>query len=178
MYKSKYFFDDAMTFSIVPIGIIHTPYTSEKCGAPFQSVENADGDFFVEIYPEHRKRLDKLETFTYIYLLYWLDRVTKTPKQLVNPTWIKNTKVGLFASRSPNRINPIGLSVVNVKKIKGSGIEISGIDAFDNTPLIDIKPYIKDLDVKLDANSGWLETADADSRRHFQSYIKGIAHDY
>ena len=166
-----------MNLTVTPIGTIHTPYTPEKHNAPFQSVENDDGEFFVEVYPEHTQRLDKLETFTYIYLLYWLDRVNKTPKQLVNPPWIKN-KVGLFASRSPNRVNPIGLSVVKVKQIKENRIEISGIDAYDNTPLLDIKPYIKDLDAKLDANYGWLDISDADSRKHFQLHMKGIAHDH
>lgn len=144
-----------MKFTILPIGTIHTPYNEEHT-PPFQTIENDTGDFYVELFPEHINRVYKLDSFNYIYLIYWLDRVTKKPKQFVSPPKT-NKKVGLFASRSPNRINPLGLSVVKIIKITDNRIIISGIDAFDSTPLIDIKPYIKDLDVKPDANSGWVE---------------------
>lgn len=167
-----------MNYTITPIGFIHTPYTKEKGDAPFQSVETSQGEFYVEVLNEHTKRLDKLDSFTYIYLIYWLDRIQKVPEHLVSPPWTKNTKVGLFASRSPNRINPIGLSIVKVKKIINNRIEISGIDAFDNTPLLDIKPYIKDLDAKHDANYGWLESTDTNSKDHLLLHIKGVPHDH
>ncbi len=164
-----------MNITFTPIGTIHTPYTKKKNNTPFQSVEDDKEDFLVEVYPEHVKRLEKLDLFTYIYLIYYLDQTCKEPKHLVHPPWTKNTTVGLFASRSPNRINPIGLSVVKIKEIKGNKIRISGIDAFDGTPLLDIKPYIKDLDAKPDANYGWLE--DADFKDHLLRHIKGILHD-
>lgn len=146
-----------MNFNFKPIGVIHTAYTKEKNNAPFQSTEGDSKEFYVEIYTEHTKRLHLLDSFTYIYVIYYLHQVTKKPKELVEPPMAQNTKVGLFASRSPNRINPIGLSVVKLKKIQRNKLLISGIDAFDNTPVIDIKPYIKKLDVKSDANNGWVE---------------------
>jgi tRNA-Thr(GGU) m(6)t(6)A37 methyltransferase TsaA len=162
-----------MNFTVTPIGSIHTPYKKENHDAPFQSIEDDDGDFYVEVFPEHTKRLHKLDLFHYVYLIYWLDQITQKPGHLVHPPWIKDAEVGLFASRSPNRINPIGLSVVRVKRVIDNRIEISGIDAFDNTPLIDIKPYIKDLDSKIDANYGWLETTDMKSKDHLLRYING-----
>ena len=161
-----------MNFTITPIGIIHTPYSKEHQRPPFQSVESDPGEFYVEVYQEHTERLDQLDTFSYIYLLYWLDKANRAPQQKVTPPWIMNTTVGLFASRSPNRINPIGLSVVQVKKIINNRIDISGIDAFDTTPLIDIKPYIKDVDMKPNANNGWLETIDNQSKEKFKKYFK------
>lgn len=147
----------SMKINIKPIGIIHSPYTKEKHNAPFQSNEHDTGDFFIELSSEHVKRLHLLDSFRYIYVLYYLHQGTTSPKELVKPPMAENTEVGLFASRSPNRINPIGLSVVRLKEIKGNKLIISGIDAFNSTPVIDIKPYIKRLDVKSDANNGWVE---------------------
>lgn len=164
-----------MCFTVKPIGKIHTPYKPGERNPPFQSVEDETQTFYIDVYPKHTKRLEKLELFTYIYLLYYLDQSKKKPKELVSPPWTKNANIGLFASRSPNRINPIGLSVVKLKEIKENRIIISGIDAFDNTPLLDIKPYIKDLDSKTDANYGWLENEE-DSKKHLQLHIKGIPH--
>jgi len=160
-----------MKIEFESIGIIHTPYSAEH-RPPFQSIELDPGEFYVEVYPEHEERLDQLDEFSYIYLLYWLDKANRKPKEKVSPPWIKGNTVGLFASRSPNRINPIGLSVVQVKGITNHIINISGIDAFDNTPLIDIKPYIKDVDMKENANNGWLETMDNTSHKRFKEYFK------
>lgn len=67
--------------------------------------------------------------------------------------------------------------MVKLKVIKENKIAISGIDAYDNTPLLDIKPYIKDLDTKTDANYGWLENEE-DSKKHLQLHIKGVPHDH
>jgi len=161
---------NTMSFSVNPIGMIHSPYTPEENNAPFQTIEDNSEEFYVDVFSEHTKRLEKLDLFTYVYLIYWLDRSKKEPKQLVSPPWTTHEKVGLFASRSPNRINPIGLSVVRIKEIIGNRIVITGVDAFDNTPLLDIKPYIKDLDVKTDANSGWLNHTG--STTQFKNYFK------
>ena len=80
----------------------------------------------------------------------------------------------MFASRSPNRPNPIGLSVVKILRIEKNIIAISGIDAFDNTPLLDIKPYIKNLDSKEDANFGWVNNTELDE--HLKMHLAGIPH--
>ena len=94
-----------------------------------------------------------------------------------SPSFAPDTKVGLFATRSPVRPNPIGISIVRIKEIADNRIATSGLDVFDNTPLLDIKPYVKDLDSKSDANYGWLDGLDGD-RDHLLLHIKGIAHDY
>ncbi len=67
-------------------------------------------------------------------------------------------EVGLFATRSPNRINPIGLTVAKIKKIEGNKIYTYGLDILDGTPLLDIKPYIRDFDMKEDSNLGWIDS--------------------
>ena len=95
---------------------------------------------------------------------------------IVSPSWAGGVKVGVFASRSPVRPNHIGISIVRIKSIKKNEILTSGLDAFDGTPVLDIKPYIKDLDVKSDANYGWIE--EMEGKEHLLLHIKSIPHDY
>ena len=149
-----------MSFEVRAIGRIHSPYTFEKGNAPFQSGLKESKKCSIEIFPEHTDRLEDLDSFRYIYVLYWLDHAKKPVKTKVSPPWVKDKTIGLFASRSPNRINPIGLSVIKIDQIQKNRIFTSNIDAFDKTPVIDIKPYIKDIDMKTDANNGWLDQAD------------------
>ncbi len=104
-----------------------------------------------------------------------MDKIqVKSNQNILQPPWAPEMEIGVFASRSPNRPNPIGLSIVKIKKIINNIIYISGIDAFDGTPVLDIKPYLKDLDAKCDANYGWVdETGD---ENHLALHIKGIPH--
>jgi tRNA-Thr(GGU) m(6)t(6)A37 methyltransferase TsaA len=156
--------------SLKQIGVIRTPY---KWKAPRQPVE--EGECFLEVYPEFQHGLRGLETFRYIYVLFWMDRVEDFSLE-AEPPWAGGIKVGVFASRSPRRPNPIGLSVVKLLSIEGNKIKTSSIDAIDGTPLLDIKPYVKYLDSKEDANLGWAE--DLPDREHLILHLRGIPHDY
>ena len=159
--------------SFRPIGTIYTPYTN---AAPYQPVEDESGDFRVVVHPIYADGLHLIEKFNYIYLLYYIDRLEREIAMEVSPPWAQGRQVGLFASRSPARPNPIGLSIVRLKSVRGNTLITSGLDVFDGTPLLDIKPYIRDLDTKADANYGWLEgIKDHD---HLMLHIKGIPHDY
>ncbi len=160
-------------FEFSQIGIIRTPYTDS---APFQPVEEDEGDFRIIVDPAYSEGLQKLEGFRYIYVLSYIDRVKKDSSVIVNPPWTGDLEVGTFASRSPVRPNPIGLSIVGIRKIVNNEIFTSGLDLFDNTPLLDIKPYIKDLDTRVDANYGWIE--DIDDFDHLSLHIRGTPHDY
>lgn len=159
-------------FKLTTIGTIKTPY---KNFAPYQPEETVNGEFYLLIDPVYVDGLYKLETFQYIYLLYYADRVTRTVEMTVSPPWAEGKRVGLFASRSPVRPNPIGLSVVRILNIEENRIYTSGMDVFDETPLLDIKPYVRDLDTKEDANYGWVE--EMDDREHLTLHIRGIPHD-
>ncbi len=156
------------------IGKIRTPYKDQ---APYQPVEEDEGNFYIELKEEYTEGLLKLERFKYIYVIYYADRAKQKSSMVITPSWTQGITVGLFASRSPARPNPIGISVVKVKKIIRNEIHISGIDAFDNTPLLDIKPYLKDLDSKEDADYGWAEELKGNNE-HLLLHIKGIPHDY
>ncbi|MBW1730104.1 MAG: tRNA (N6-threonylcarbamoyladenosine(37)-N6)-methyltransferase TrmO [Deltaproteobacteria bacterium] len=162
-----------MRISFTPIGTIHTPYMDT---APYQPVEEDKGDFRIVLDPAYQAGLWKLERFRYIYVIYYIHSLTRGPEIHVRPSWAGGVEVGVFASRSPLRPNPIGLSIVRLKKIEENVIYTSGLDVFDGTPLLDIKPYIRDLDSKGDANYGWIE--DLEDRDHLLLHIKGIPHEY
>jgi tRNA-Thr(GGU) m(6)t(6)A37 methyltransferase TsaA len=140
---------------IIPIGVIHTPY---KDDAPFTDFENAEGTFYVELNPEYLDGLYLLDKLNYCYLLFQFHKPKREPKMRVFPPRGNGIEVGLWATRSPNRINPIGLTIAKIKKIDGNRIYTNGLDILDGTPLLDIKPYIRDFDVKEDANMGWIES--------------------
>ncbi len=163
----------ALNFNLKQIGLIRTPYTDN---APYQPVDEDRGDFRIVVDPQYVRGLYKLAQFRYIYVIYLIDRIKHKLSMEVSPPWADGMKVGLFASRSPVRPNPIGLSVVRIKQIVDNEIETSGLDVFDRTPLLDIKPYVKDLDAKTDANYGWIE--EMADREHLFLHIKGIPHDY
>lgn len=156
------------------IGVIKTPYLD---WAPHHPLEHAEGaEFVLEVDPEWEAALADLQSFRYVHVLFHLDRSEPTSKTTARPPWAKGREVGLFASRSPRRPSPIGLSVVRVLKVEGRRVYTSPIDALDGTPLIDLKPYIKATDAKEDANNGWIDTlGDAE---HMLQHLRGVAHDH
>ena len=160
-------------FEFKQIGTIRTPYIDN---APYQPVED-EGDFRIVVEPEYTDGLYKLDKFQYIYVLYYINKLMqKLSMLIISPPWTGGTDVGVFASRSPIRPNRIGISIVRIKRIVKNTIFTSGLDVFDKTPLLDVKPYIKDLDAKCDANYGWIE--EMDNYKHLLLHIKGIPHNY
>jgi len=160
-------------FEFKQIGTIRTPYIDN---APYQPVED-EGDFRIVVEPEYTDGLYKLDKFHYIYVLYYINKSKqKLSMLIISPPWTGGTDVGVFASRSPIRPNRIGISIVRIKRIVKNTIFTSGLDVFDKTPLLDVKPYIKDLDAKCDANYGWIE--EMDNYKHLLLHIKGIPHNY
>jgi len=158
---------------LTQIGLIHTPY---KDSAPYQPVENDEGNFTIILDPKYMNGLYKLNRFNYIYVLYYIHEINRKTEMRVSPPWALGNEVGVFASRSPVRPNQLGLSIVRLRKIVKNVLYTSGLDVFDGTPLLDIKPYLKDLDSKSDANYGWIESQK--DWEHLILHIKGIPHDY
>lgn len=170
-----------MEINMKPIGTIHTPYNFLH--APYQASTHALGEFWITLNPEYITGIDKLEKFHYIYVLYYMDqknqndepgKIAQNLKEL--PAWAPEFEVGVFATRSPNHPNRIGLSVVQIKEIEGYDIVISGIDAYNNTPLLDIKPYIHSVDLKEDANDGWFE--ELANKNHSIAHMFDLSHDH
>jgi len=137
-----------------PIGVIHSPFT-DKSQTPIQA-SRSQARGVVEVYPEYVEGLQDLEGFSHIFLLYAFHESVDY-SLLVKP-FLDNQLRGLFATRYPARPNPIGLSVVRLTARKGNTLEVEGVDMLDGTPLLDIKPYVTDFDLRTDTRSGWYET--------------------
>ena len=134
------------------IGIIHTSYkTKEEC--PIQPLYSPKSSGRVEVFEEYEQGLKDIETFSHIHLLYLFDQISKI--KLVRPTFLDDKPHGIYASRHPCRPNGIGLSIVKLVRREGNVLIIEGADMIDETPLLDIKPYIPKYDVINSASEGW-----------------------
>jgi tRNA-Thr(GGU) m(6)t(6)A37 methyltransferase TsaA len=131
--------------SYTPIGVFHSDYTP-KTGAPRQGILVPDRRAKIEVYPEYINALKSLEIFEYIIVIYHLDKARKWHDTVKPPESNPEYTFGLFATRSPNRPNPIGIATVKLEKIENGVLFISGADAFDGTPVLDIKPYLPSID--------------------------------
>jgi tRNA-Thr(GGU) m(6)t(6)A37 methyltransferase TsaA len=130
----------------------------EKFGTPRQPllVPGATAALTVarEFLPEHS--LAGLDRFSHVWLLsYFHLNTNKTVRPKIHPPRLKGESVGLFASRSPHRPSPIGLSLARLVEIKGATLHLAGIDLVDGTPILDIKPYIPEWDSVPHATAGW-----------------------
>jgi len=135
------------------IGVIRTPYKSKE-RVPIQpSYSEAIGE--VEVFDEYAPGLKDIEGFSHVILLY-LFHESPGPSLLVRP-FLDSAPRGVFATRHPDRPNPIGLSIVRLIKRKGNVLFVKGIDTIDGTPLVDVKPYVPAYDEVADAKVGWLE---------------------
>jgi tRNA-Thr(GGU) m(6)t(6)A37 methyltransferase TsaA len=137
-----------------PIGIIHSPFKSPE-GTPIQpsAAKGVHGE--VDVYPEFAEGLDDLAGFSHVILLYHF-HLSKKYNLKVKP-FLDDEHHGLFATRDPARPNPIGLSVVRLTKIDNTTLHVGDIDIVDKTPLLDIKPYVAEFDVRAVGKTGWLE---------------------
>jgi tRNA-Thr(GGU) m(6)t(6)A37 methyltransferase TsaA len=147
------------------IGVIHTPFT-EKFGDPRQSLmmDEARGVIRLARDPHFATALKGLEGFSHLWIVFVFDQNGDKPwKPTIEPPREGGPRrVGVLASRSPHRPNPIGLSAVRLDRIdfdapEGVEIHVSGVDILDGTPVLDIKPYLPYADAIPDAKSGWAQ---------------------
>jgi tRNA-Thr(GGU) m(6)t(6)A37 methyltransferase TsaA len=124
-------------------------------GTPIQATGAKGFAGRIEIFPEYTAGLADLAGFSHIYILYHF-HLSKKFSLKVKP-FLDNQKRGLFATRAPSRPNPIGLSVVRLIRIKNNHLEILDVDVIDGTPLLDIKPYVPDFDIRKVDRFGWVE---------------------
>lgn len=147
---------------IKPIGVFRCgqtyPQQAPRQGSVRQSAESGK----IELFPgqNFEQALTDLAGFERIWLLYWFDRnphwkpMVRTPRD--------KAKHGVFATRAPYRPNPIGLSCVRLTQISGLTLTIGEYDLLDNTPILDIKPYLPYADSFPEAATGWLKQIDPD----------------
>jgi tRNA-Thr(GGU) m(6)t(6)A37 methyltransferase TsaA len=142
-----------MDFVMHPIGVIHSPF-ADKAYTPIQpSRSTAKGT--IEIFSDFVEGLADVEGFSHIILLYVFHR--SSGYELRVKPFLDNQLRGLFATRHPCRPNPIGLSIVRLLSCQMNELEIEGVDVLDNTPLLDIKPYVPDFDIRTGVQTGWYE---------------------
>lgn len=143
------------------VGRVYTPFLEGK-GAPIQPVYAPDAEGTVVIDEPFAAALDDLEGFERLWLLFWMDRVVPFRPRVV--PYRDTRERGLFATRSPCRPNPIGLSVVRLVRREGRVLHVTGVDILNGTPLVDVKPYVPEFDAFPSSKAGWLDVLGADLR--------------
>jgi len=135
-----------------PVGIIRTPHkTKQDC--PIQPLYASGISGRVEVSEQYAEGLKDIETFSHLYLLYLFDRAGEV--SVVRSTFLDDTPHGIYASRHPCRPNGIGMSIVKLIRRDGNNLIVEGVDMLDETPLLDIKPYIPKFDSIPFASEGW-----------------------
>lgn len=136
------------------IGIIHSKFRGTY-GTPIQPAGARDVEGVVEVFQDYIESLQDLEGFSHIILLYHF-HLAGTFSPIVKP-YMDDKEHGVFATRTPSRPNPIGISVVRLVEIKGEKLYVQDVDVVDGTPLLDIKPYVPEFDTRKVERIGWLE---------------------
>ncbi|PIU00441.1 MAG: tRNA (N6-threonylcarbamoyladenosine(37)-N6)-methyltransferase TrmO [Bdellovibrionales bacterium CG10_big_fil_rev_8_21_14_0_10_45_34] len=150
-----------------PIGLFHSCF-KQKFSIPRQPglVPSSHGRIELSRALQPEKSLDGLEKFSHVWVLYHFhDNNSTNFRAKITPPHFSTRRIGLFATRAPHRPNAIGMSVVKLDRIEGNFIHIQAHDILDQTPILDIKPYIPRWDSVRDANSGWISQEGAESSR-------------
>lgn len=136
---------DDTTVCYEPIGVIRTEYRSGD-ELPKQAANSAK-TARIELRDEYAAGVTDLDDFSHLIVLYHLHQITETAPLLTKPR-DGDTEHGLFATRTPRRPNPIGFSVVRLDDVTGTTLTIAGVDMLDGTPVLDIKPYVPEIDAR------------------------------
>lgn len=144
-----------------PVGVIRSPFTA-AVGTPIQPAYAGGAEGEVIVAAPYAEALNDIEGFERVWLIYWMDRVGGFQPRV---TPYRDTRAhGLFATRAPCRPNPIGLSVVRLLRREGYILHVSDLDILDDTPLLDIKPYVPEFDAHPRSRAGWFEEPGEDRR--------------
>lgn len=144
------------------IGLVHSCFKA-KFGTPRQSQVAKSTKAYIQIHKkwEPLKSLKGLEGFSHAWVLFYFhENKNSLYRPIVRPPRLGRKGVGVFATRSPVRPNPIGLSLVAIEKVEGDKVYISGVDIIDGTPVLDIKPYIHEYDSVRKSLNGWLSSVE------------------
>ena len=139
------------------IGVVRSPYL-ETSQIPKGPGAQHEAEGVVEVREELETGLADIEGFSHLFLIWVFDRATGA--ELVGTPPTDDRPHGVFATRSPRRPNPIGLSVVRLVERRGRNLHVRGVDMLDGTPVLDIKPYLSSV-APDELKRGWLEEAEA-----------------
>jgi len=144
-------------FTPRPIGYVRTPFTDTK-QVPKGLGAKHDTEGVLEILPEFEPGLMDVEGFSHLFVLWTFDR-SQGFDLVANPP-ADNRPHGVFATRSPRRPNPIGLTTVELLRHEGRMLHVRGVDMLDGTPILDLKPYLSSIPAEV-LKRGWLAEAEA-----------------
>jgi tRNA-Thr(GGU) m(6)t(6)A37 methyltransferase TsaA len=153
-----------------PIGIIYTEH-HDPARTPIQPVCTGGAAGRVVMFSDYVEGLDDVEGFSHLHLIYWFHRARDLGSASTGPPGLKvvpyldDVPRGVFATRSPARPNPIGLSLVRLVERRGAELLVADLDVLDGTPLLDIKPYVEGFDLRLGTRGGWTEKVSVDAFR-------------
>ena len=152
---------------VTQIGVVRTDYV-EYMSAPQQAALNPEETGWVDVDPAFADGLKAFDEFDYIWLITWLgDDAVRTSgplKEVPHLVAHLDHEVGAFATRGPFRPTPFGLHLVELVSVDGARVEFRGVDLIDGTPVLDLKPYVKEFDrpTRTDTASGWYGLVDFD----------------
>jgi tRNA-Thr(GGU) m(6)t(6)A37 methyltransferase TsaA len=148
--------EDAM-LSMRPIGYVRSPF-AEAQAVPRGLGAKHEEEGTLEILPEFTAGLADIEGFSHLYVIWAFDR--SEGYELVGRPPTDDRPHGVFATRSPRRPNPIGLTVVELLGRDGAALRVKGVDMLDGTPILDVKPYLSSVPAEK-LRRGWLAEAEA-----------------
>ncbi len=137
------------------IGRIHSQF-KQATGAPIQPSRAANSPGYVNLRPDFVAGLKDLDGFDRVWLIYWFHRASAARMSVV--PYRDTVEHGLFSTRVPARPNPLGMSCVRLLGIEGCVLRLAEVDILDDTPLLDIKPYVPQYDNYLVQRCGWLDS--------------------
>jgi tRNA-Thr(GGU) m(6)t(6)A37 methyltransferase TsaA len=144
----------SLALTLAPVAVVRSPYRWRD-QAPRQASAGEAVTAVVVFKPGMQNALHCLHGFEYCWLVTWLHRSKGWRDQIVPPR--DTVKRGVFATRSPDRPNPIGISAVRLLAVVGCRVRVRGIDLLDGTPVLDLKPYIPAYDAFPHAAAGWVD---------------------
>lgn len=138
----------------IQIGTVHSPFKEPK-GTPIQATAAKGIEGTVEVFKEYSRGLKDLDGFSHVILLYHFHLINEASLEVI--PFMDDQSRGVFATRAPGRPNPIGISVVRLVGIEGNILRVKDLDIVNGTPLLDIKPYVPEMDTRDVIKKGWLE---------------------
>ncbi len=150
------------SFEVRAVGVVRSQFTDPR-HTPVQAALNADDEAVIEVDALYRDALGGLSGFSHVWLLCWLGRdgdESERPPLKQVPFLLRSRarEFGIFATRGPRRVNPVGLSLVRLLSVDETTVHFAGVDLVDGTPVLDIKPYVTRFDAPLgDVRCGWFD---------------------
>lgn len=145
-----------------PIGFVRAPF-QETAAIPKGPGAKHEAEGVLEILPAFARGLQDIDGFSHLFVVWVFDRAKEDSDLLATPP-TDDRPHGVFATRSPQRPNPIGLTVVELLRVEGNRLHVRGVDMLDGTPVLDVKPYLSSVPAEK-LRLGWLAEAEARRQR-------------